>query len=242
MKRVAVIIAVLALCTSGFSQTRESLHSSRHFYAPTGFTVPADSIYLNWVGPLLLDVNFGITDKLTAGIGTPLFTGVYGTASYGGALTSNQLIHGRIGGLMGFPVVGEGFYALPYGVLTYGTPRHEMTLGAGYFHFAPALQEAIDLDFDPSSPALNVGGYNKLNNRLGLVYEFWWLPESQYTVFMPGVRFFTRRNKQYWNIGIIRLWWPYMQETWDPVTGQYTGEYKAIERITLPMFSFASYL
>lgn len=245
MKKWPILLAFLTLNSALIAQVQPAhLHSSRHFYAPTGRTIPADSIYLNWVGPLL-DVNFGITDHLTAGIGTPLFTGVYGTLNYGGALDKNENIYGRVGNLTGFPVAGDGFYSLPYGALTFGPAHNEITLASGYFFMSDGLQQTLlgeDANLlNPNSFILSLGGYHQLNNRLGLAYEAWYLTESDWFIFMPGVRFYTNRSRRYWNIGIIRLSLPYLDNTYNPTTGEVTTTRK-IQNITLPMFSFAAYL
>ena len=56
-------------------------HASRYVFSPSGFGIEKDSAYLNVVGPLI-DFQYGISDKVSVGIGTPLFLGVYGTASF----------------------------------------------------------------------------------------------------------------------------------------------------------------
>lgn len=250
MKTPLGILAFLLASTLAFGQHQgANLHNSRHFYAPTGRTIPADSIYMNWVGPLL-DVNFGITDKLTAGIGTPIFTGVYGTLSYGDQLTQNGNITGRIGNLTGFPVVGSGYYTLPYGVMTFGVPENEFTIGGGYFYMSDGLREDLfginyANELNPNSFIVNAGGYHQLTGRLGFAYELWYLPESDWTIVMPGVRFYTNRNRRYWNIGIIRLSIPYLDDSgsyWDANGNYVEVTTRKIQNITLPMFSFATYL
>ncbi|MEY2963010.1 MAG: hypothetical protein RL754_271 [Bacteroidota bacterium] len=249
MKANFFVITAFVFSVAAFGQHQgANLHSSRHFYAPTGRTVPTDSIYMNWAGPLL-DVNFGINNKLTAGIGTPLFTGVYGTLSYGGELFNNEKINGRIGTLTGFPAVGGGLYTLPYGVATFGSPENEFTLGAGYFYMNPALQENLfgrnNDKLNPNSAVVNLGGYHQLNMRLGFTYEFWYLPESDWTIVMPGVRFYTNRYQRYWNVGIIRLSIPYLDDdlSYFDSNGNYIEVLtRRIQNITLPMLSFATYL
>lgn len=246
-----LILWLLPAMLCGLNLTAQNgahLHSSRHFYAPTGRTIPQDSIYLNWVGPLL-DINFGITEKFSAGIGTPLFTGVYLTGSYGGALNTAGTLNGRIGNLTGFPVVGDGYYSLPYGVLTYGEADHEITLGAGYFYISGALTDALfgtNADaLDPSGSVINFGTYQQLNNRLGFAMEAWYLPENDWTIIMPGVRFYTQRNRKYWNVGIIRLRFPYIDDQgyWDDINQVWVEvPVRKIRNITLPIFSFATYL
>jgi hypothetical protein len=62
---------------------------------------------------------------------------------------------------------------------------------------------------------------------------------------MPGVRFYTQRNRKYWNVGIIRLRFPYIDDQgyWDPNTNEWIeNPIRKIQNITLPMFSFATYL
>lgn len=251
MKRYLFLLATAMLPFAGFSQNNQAghpganKHNSRHFYAPTGRTIATDSIYLNWVGPLL-DVNFGITDKFTAGIGTPMFTGVYATASYGDQIAPN--LTARFGNLTGFPVIGGGFYSLPYGVITVGQAHSEFTAGAGYFYMSDGLlQELFDENADelnPNSPVFNVGGYHQLNSRLGFAFEGWYLPQSDWLVVMPGIRFYTKRDRRYWNVGFIKLVQPYLESVLvDDGNGNfYYQDTRRIRNLTLPMLSFATYL
>jgi hypothetical protein len=249
--RTPLIVAALSVfCAAQLSAQHSgpTLHSSRHFYAPTARTVPTDSIYLNWVGPLL-DVNFGITDRFTAGIGTPLFTGVYVTGSYGDALNEAGTLNARAGALTGFPVIGGGYYSLPYGAITFGPAQSEITLAGGYFYMSNALQENLwgtqAEDMNPNSFVLNAGGYQQLNNRLGFAFEGWYLPQSQWSILMPGVRFYTQRNKRYWNVGIIRITYPELNNVgyWDNNNNVWVDIYvKNWQTLTLPMFSYATYL
>lgn len=132
MKTIPLLLALFLLVPSAYAQDARDAHASRYAFAPSGFSIPKDSAYLNVVGPLV-DFQIGITDHFSAGIGTPLFLGVYGTASYGIELAPQ--FHAKIGALAGVPITGNGHFALPFAVGTFGTPSSNLSAGVGHLSF-----------------------------------------------------------------------------------------------------------
>jgi len=231
-------------------------HASRYVFSPSGFGIEKDSAYLNVVGPLI-DFQYGITDKVSIGIGTPLFLGVYGTASYHTQVT--EKLHLKSGLLAGVPTVGRGTFLLPYVVGTWSNVDNQFSFGVGYPSF-----NSDDIEFNGT--ALNVGGYRKLGSRIGLVYEVWYLPKSETAIITPNFRIYTNRDKRYWNFGFANFSqryteneykllgydtnWDGIVDTQDPNSGGYeiydyndvVGTFSYWERLILPTITFAMYL
>ena len=219
MKKLLVLFAI-ATSFAGFSQesAASSLHASRYIFSPTGFNLPKDSIYLNVVGPMI-DVQYAPTENITVGIGTPIFTAIYLTGGYSIPVSKN--IHARVGGLFGAPITGAGSFALPYAVMTFGTPDNNATLGVGYSYTSPSLIQ--NTGFDLNGVAINGGAYKDFGGKTGLLVEGWYLPQLQTALIMPAFRIYTKRNRRYWNIGFIAASYTYDEVTGYPVIGYDTN-------------------
>jgi len=241
MKKLLFIFGIMmSFLTS--AQTSNG-HASRYVFSPSGFGIEKDSAYLNVVGPLI-DFQYGITDKVSIGIGTPLFLGVYGTASYHTQVTDKVFV--KTGLLAGVPTVGRGTFLLPFAVGTYGNPDNQFSLGVGYSSFNSE-------DIEINGTALNIGGYHKMGSRIGFVYEVWYLPNSETAIVSPNFRIYTNRDKRYWNFGFAN----FSQKVYDyeyPIIGydewgypiyDYDNPIKlgvSWERLILPTITFAMYL
>jgi hypothetical protein len=254
MKKLLLLIGIM-MSSLASAQTSNG-HASRYVFSPSGFGIEKDSAYLNVVGPLI-DFQYGITDKVSIGIGTPLFFGVYGTASYHTQV--NEKVYLKTGLLAGVPTVGRGTFLLPFAVGTYGTPDNQFSFGVGYSSFNSD-------DIELNGAALNIGGYHKLGSRIGLVYEAWYLPESETAIITPNFRIYTNRDKRYWNFGFANFSQRYTQneyrflgydtnwdgivDTQDPSSGGWAiydyndvvGTISYWERLILPTITFAMYL
>lgn len=254
MKTLLVTIGI----TLGLAATAQTSngHASRYVFSPSGFGIEKDSAYLNVVGPLI-DFQYGVSENFSIGIGTPLFLGVYGTASYHKQI--NDKLSFKTGLLAGVPTVGRGTFFLPFAVGTYGSPDNQISLGVGYSSFNSDV-------FDINGAALNIGGYHKIGSRIGLVYEAWYLPDSETAIFSPNFRIYTNRDRRYWNFGFANFSqrysqdeykflgydtnWDYIADTQDPNSGGWeiydyntvVGTFSYWERLILPTITFAMYL
>jgi len=231
-------------------------HASRYVFSPSGFGIEKDSAYLNVVGPLI-DFQYGISDKVSVGIGTPFFLGVYGTASYHTQVADKLFV--KTGALIGVPTYGQGLFALPFAVGTYGTPDNQFSLGVGYSSFNSD-------DFELNGSAINIGGYHQLGSRAGFVYEAWYLPNSETAIISPNIRIYSKRDQRYWNFGFANFSqrytydqykflgydtnWDGIPDTQDPSMGGWEiYDYNTIvgtssywERFIIPTITFAMYL
>ena len=254
MKQLFLISALLmSFLTS--AQTSNG-HASRYVFSPSGFGIEKDSAYLNVVGPLI-DFQYGITDKVSVGIGTPFFLGVYGTASYHTQIADKLFV--KTGALVGVPTYGQGLFALPFAVGTYGTPDNQFSLGVGYSSFNSD-------DFELNGTAINIGGYHQLGNRAGFVYEVWYLPNTETAIISPNFRIYSKKDQRYWNFGFANFSqrytydqykflgydtnWDGIVDTQDPNMGGWEiYDYNTIvgtssywERFIIPTITFAMYL
>jgi len=253
MKICTTLLALSLLNTLAYSQDARDAHASRYAFAPSGFSIPKDSAYLNVVGPLI-DFQVGITDHFSAGIGTPLFLGVYGTASYGFELAPKW--HAKLGGLGGVPAVGSGHFALPFAVGTYGTPSSNFSVGLGYLSFGG--EDLLDIN---SGLAYNASLYTAFGNRFGFTGEVWHFTSEDITAVLPAFRIYSRRSKSYFNVGFLNVRYPEYDPTFlgydinfdgvvdtqDPSLGgnsvfDYDNLTRSWSRFVLPAFTFAYYL
>ncbi len=251
MKKLLLAAGVLA--SLGAAAQSSNGHASRYVFSPSGFGIEKDSAYLNVVGPLV-DFQYGISDHFSAGIGTPLFLGVYGTASYHTQIA--EKLHVKAGMLAGVPIIGNGIFSLPFAVATYGTPENQFSVGGGYMSF-----NSSDLGINVSEPAVNIAGLHQ-KGRIGFVYEAWYLPETRAAILSPNFRIYSHSSRRYWNFGFASfanrepeygilgydLDWDGDVDTQDPNLGGntvYTEEpvsYGKWNRLVLPTITFAIYL
>ena len=249
----ASLLAFLVSYVAASAQDARNAHASRYAFAPSGYSIPKDSAYLNVVGPLV-DFQIGITDHFSAGIGTPLLLGVYGTASYGLELAPN--VRAKVGALAGVPVVGSGSFALPFAVGTYGSPGSNVSLGLGYVSV-----RGENLPDIRSGIAYNLSGYQAFGARFGFTAELWHFAAEDVTAVLPALRIYSRRSISYFNVGFLNALYPKNQptllgydtnfdgivDTQDPYLGgvavlDYLNLTRVWERLTLPAFTFAYYL
>ena len=254
MKKLLLLFGLMI--SSLVSAQTSNGHASRYVFSPSGFGIEKDSAYLNVVGPLI-DFQYGITDKVSVGIGTPFFLGVYGTASYHTQIADKLFV--KTGALVGVPTYGQGLFSLPFAVGTYGTPDNQFSLGLGYSSFNSD-------DIELNGTAINIGGYHQLGSRAGFVYEVWYLPNTETAIISPNIRIYSNRDQRYWNFGFANFSqrytydqykllgydtnWDGIVDTQDPSMGGWEiYDYNTIvgtssywERFIIPTITFAMYL
>lgn len=146
---------------------------SRLFFSPTGRTLPKGEGYVSAYFLFLPFVGYGVTDWVTLAGGTPILPGLIGEVFYV-APKVRVLQQGKtsvsVGALSFFVTraVDEGNAGILYGVGTYGSRDHAITLGAGWFYaqgdgFAGTSDE----------PVLLLGGERRISRRVKLVTENW---------------------------------------------------------------------
>jgi len=194
LKKFAFLTGIVFASTS-LAQTTSG-HTSRYIFSPSGFGLEKDRAYLNVYGPMI-DLQYGLTDNIAIGFGTPYFLGVYGSVSYWTKI--NDKVYFKTGLLAGFPSLSEGYGVFPFAVGTYGTPDNQLSLGVGYVRIET-------YNFDLNGPSINIGGYHKIQKVSGFVYDSWYLPQEETAIIASSIRLYTKKNKMHWNIGVASIW------------------------------------
>ncbi|MBK8443437.1 MAG: hypothetical protein IPL35_08480 [Sphingobacteriales bacterium] len=151
---------------------------TRYFFGPTAFCLQKGESYYQNTYLIINTFNYGITNYFTIGGGIELISLINGEpifmlnpklgfplggkwAAGGGVLYINSKIFSSE---RDFELNGLG---IGYGLLTYGSHEHNMSLGVGYGWVNDEIA---------NQPILTVSGMTRVSKRLGLVSENWFLP------------------------------------------------------------------
>jgi len=112
--------------------TLSNEHDSRYFFAPSAFNLKKGELYYNAVYFVLHDIQYGITDNFSMGIGTSIAgLPIYLTPKLSFHLNEKNSL--GIGDLPMFGTWGTDFMGnLAYGVYTHGDINGNFTIGAGH--------------------------------------------------------------------------------------------------------------
>ena len=152
-----------------------------------------------------IEYTYGITNQLSIGVATtwfpvPLVVGL----KYSFDLTTNT--HAAIGidamsGTWALP----GLYGiLPYGAVTLGDKRNNVTISGGYGAVGGTVS---DVSFSGGQGFLMISGITKLSRKASFVFESYLIPvsaaQNSGTLYLivPGIRLQTSENKS-WQFGI----------------------------------------
>lgn len=107
-------------------------HDSRYFFAPSAFNLKKGELYYNAVYFVLHDIQYGVTDNFSMGIGTSIAgLPIYLTPKLSFHLNEKNVL--GIGDMPMFGTWGTDFMGnLAYGVYTHGDVNGNFTLGAGH--------------------------------------------------------------------------------------------------------------
>jgi hypothetical protein len=160
---------------------------TRLFFAPTGRALKRGDSYLGVYEMFLPFVQYGITDRISIGGGTPLVFGGGGDAPFW-FTPKVQVIKMKSTeasvGVLHFFNVGDVNVGIAYGVVTQGSTDSAITVGAGYAYLRGD-------DEDGGGPVLMVGGDRRVSRRLKLVTENYWFDGGG--ALSGGVRFLGER-------------------------------------------------
>ena len=169
----------------------ENPNASRYLFAPSGYSLKAGEGYYQNFMLFYNSFGYGFSDRFTAGLGIIPVTfgeGLFFTfkAKYAIPLVEDKWNVGT-----GF-LYSSGFgdkLGIGYGVLTYGTREHNVTIGAGYGW--------TDGDI-ANRPIITISGMTRLGKKLGLVSENWLIPKENYTYnYDPATGQSTQTNRSY---------------------------------------------
>lgn len=150
-------------------------NSTRYLFAPSAITLPKGSGYFQNVMVGLNSVNYGISDHVTITGGLELFS-TFASMFLGEAIAIGFInvktgfqVHEKLyigGGLLAGGAVFQdgGRGALGYGLITYGSPNSNITIGAGLGNVFGEWKD---------DPAITINGMHMVNRKIGLVTENW---------------------------------------------------------------------
>lgn len=111
----------------------ENEHTSRYFFAPSAFSLREGELYYNTVYFFLHDIQYGISDNFSVGMGTTII-GIpfYITPKISIPLSEKSTF--AIGDMMILGTWGSKFFGnLFYGMYTQGDEQNNISIGAGWF-------------------------------------------------------------------------------------------------------------
>lgn len=119
------------------ADTLESEHDSRYFFAPTALPLRKRELYYNSLYFLLHDIQYGITNRLTIGMGTTVIgLPVYFTGKYSIPIQENS--HLAFGDMLILGTYGTNFFGnLAFATYTYGNSHSNFSIGGGHLYFNP---------------------------------------------------------------------------------------------------------
>ncbi|MBL7813008.1 MAG: hypothetical protein JNL57_12370 [Bacteroidetes bacterium] len=166
--------------------------STRHILTTNGHSLGKGTSYANitlW-GP---DVEFGITEKFSLGIMTTwLAAPLVGSAKY--SVKLHDRVHFGAGALVGTAswVRLNAWGALPYGVITLGGRKSNISLSGG----------AVFLGSDgevTSQPLFNVAGMSRISKKVSFIFDSFLVPSNGEIngVVVPALRFHGNQQKAF---------------------------------------------
>lgn len=155
---------------------------TRLFFAPTGRSLKKGDAYFGVYEVMLPFVQYGVTDRLSIGGGTPLmfgggeqpfwFTPKFQVAKAGSTEVALGVLH--------FVNLGDASIGIAYAVATQGSNDNAVTIGFGYAY------SSADRRRD-GAPVVMIGGEKRISRRLKFVTENYWF--SGVGLVSGGVRF-----------------------------------------------------
>jgi len=141
---------------------------TRLFFAPTGRSLKRGEAYFGVYEIVLPFVQYGITDRISIGGGTPL---ILGRSDLPFWVTPKVQVYKATStevslGVLHFFNVGDYNLGIAYGVVTTGSADSALSIGAGY-----AYERSGEEGDDGGSPLLMVGAEHRVSRRIKLVTE-----------------------------------------------------------------------
>ena len=141
-------------------------HDTRYFFAPSAYNLKKGELYYNTVYFLLHDIQYGITDHISIGMGTTIIgMPMYFTPKVSIPVGEKSAI--AIGDMLIVGTYGTNFFGnLAYGNFTTGGVNGNVSLGMGYL----ATNES-DIAAKTSSAVFNLSGMVKVSPLIYLLSE-----------------------------------------------------------------------
>lgn len=166
----------------------EDEFATRHFLTTNGHALGKSKSYaqINLWGP---EVEFGVSDKLSVGIMTSwLAVPIVGTVKY--SIELDQKVHLGVGALVGTGswVNASSFGALPFGALTFGDRKNNITFSGGML----ALGSGGDVS---TQVLMSAAALSRISKKVTFVFDSFIVPGSNNSsigttaILTPGLRF-----------------------------------------------------
>ncbi len=154
----------LPRATTSGSITNE--HDTRYFFAPAAYNLKKGQLYYNTIYFFLHDIQYGISDHFSFGMGTSLIgLPVYFTPKF--SIPTGERSALALGDLLIFGTYGTNAIGnLAYGNFTIGGPLGNFSIGGGYL----ATNES-ELTGRTSSGVFNISGMRSISPRIYLLTE-----------------------------------------------------------------------
>ena len=160
-------------------------NNTRYFFAPSAFNLKEGEAYYQNVYVFANSANYGVTDHFSIGGGIMIPFAVYITPKVNFKIT--EKFYAGVGVLTGL-IPGPNVVGIGYGLATYGTNEHNITLGAGYGFFDG---ESMD------RPIITLNGMTRISKKIALVTENWLLPITHYDYVYEGNHYRTIESTEY---------------------------------------------
>ena len=160
---------------------------TRLFFAPTGRSLKKGEAYFGVYEIMLPFVQYGVTDRISIGGGTPLFFGSGGDQPFW-FTPKFKVASGKSSdlsvGVLHFVNMGDASVGIAYAVVTQGHSDAAVTIGGGYA-YASADEERA------GAPVVMVGAEKRVSKRRMFVTENYWF--SGVGLVSGGLRFMGER-------------------------------------------------
>lgn len=166
-------------------------NSTRYLFSPSAIMLKKGEGYYQNTYLFLNSINYGITDNISIGGGIEILSTFGGGAPLFfitpkiGFQVSEKLHLGA--GLLYVSVPdfysdGQSSAGIAYGIGTYGTMDHNVTLGLGWGFFEGEFR---------GQPSITISGMTRIGRKTALISENWFIPaDPYYGIFSYGIRFF----------------------------------------------------
>jgi len=140
----------------------ENHHDSRYYFAPTAYNLKKGQLYYNTLYFLIHDVQYGITDNFSMGLGTTIIgLPAYLTPKFSYKISENVSV--MAGDLFVFGTYGLSFNInLAYAGITLGNPSKNVSISGGYL---------TSSEFNAGKGLLNISTMLSMSKYLYFVSE-----------------------------------------------------------------------
>lgn len=141
-------------------------HKSRYFFAPSSYNLEEGELYYNTIYFFVHDVQYGLTDRFSLGMGTTIFGfPFYLTPKV--TIPVNEKSAFAVGDMMILGTWGAKFFGnLLYSTYTRGDSRNNFTLGTGYLY-----TNAGDITSKTNSLVFNFSAIARASNHIYFITE-----------------------------------------------------------------------